>query len=474
MKTLLTLLFVLSISGLSVSAKIELHSMFTDNMVLQQQADVPVWGKTSPHTEVNVTTSWDNFVYTTTSDSVGRWKVVMETPKAGGPYAITVSGGEVLRLDNILIGEVWVCGGQSNMEMTVGGQRNQINNREYELENANFPEIRLFHVEKAMSVEPLNDFKKTRGGWKVCSPETVRQFSAVAYFFGREIHQNQNVPIGLISSSLGGTLAEAWTDGKALQHIPDFAEKINIPDSLADKANMPTVLYNAMIRPMTDFSIRGVIWYQGEANCMRGYQYRELFPLLIRDWRKQWGWNFPFYFVQLPNFGDRQNEPEEAVWAEIREAQLKALNVENTGMAIIIDVGKADDVHPPNKQDVGFRLALQARANTYGEDIPYSGPIYNGYRIEGNKIRVFFDHTDSGLKVKDNSELKGFAIAGSDHVFHWADAVIEGNEVVVSSSDVEYPVSVRYAWAANPECNLYNGAGLPASPFRTDDWKRDK
>jgi len=657
MKNIFVLLAIILSCNQFISAKIELHSMFTDNMVLQQQTEVCIWGKSSGRENIKINTSWNSLTYSATVKPDGEWEVKIKTPEAGGPYSITFSDGEEVTLNNILIGEVWVCSGQSNMEMTIVGGR-KINNYEYELANAHFPEIRLFHIDKATSFRPLDEFKKTRGGWKICTPQTVRQFSAVAYFFGRNIHLNQNVPVGLISSSLGGTVAEAWTSSEALRHMPDFREalkfiestdekkeetsykkaveewntkimqsdngfekgnakwvndgfddsgwltmqlpgewsrsglekfdgivwfrkEINIPSdwlgkglclkfgtiddndityfngirvgetkgvysnrtynipaelvktgkvvisvrvddtggkggflgkpedlslslldqekekplflvgdwkykigleyskdykqpvSMVNNPNNVTVLYNAMIRPMIRYTIKGVIWYQGEANCMRANQYQELFPLLIRDWRKQWGYNFPFYFVQLPNFGKRQDYPEESVWAELREAQLKSLNVENTGMAITIDVGEAEDVHPRNKQDVGLRLALQARAKTYGEDMPYSGPVYKGYRIEGNKIRIFFDHTDSGLKIKDSSELKGFTIAGSDHKFHWASAVIENNEVVVSSPNVLYPISVRYAWAADPGCNLYNGAGLPASPFRTDDWRNN-
>lgn len=658
MKNIFLFLSIILTSNQFISAKVELHSMFTDNMVLQQQTEVCIWGKSSVRKDVKVNTSWNNLSYTATVKPDGEWEVRIKTPVAGGPYAITFSDGEEVRLNNVLIGEVWVCSGQSNMEMTIVGGR-KVNNYEYELANADYPQIRLFHIDKATSFSPLDDFKKTRGGWKICSPQTVRQFSAVAYFFGRNIHLNQNVPVGLISSSLGGTVAEAWTSGDALRHMPDFREslkiiqsldeekeqasykkaieewsakvmqsdigfeknnvtwaeanfddkgwntmllpgewekqglpkfdgivwfrkEVNIPSdwsgkdlylklgaiddndityfngikvgetqgvytkriykipaelikakkavitvrvddtggkggflgkpedltlsllanekekafpligdwkykigltysdqykqpvSIVNNPNNVTVLYNAMINPMIRYTIKGVIWYQGEANCTRGYQYRELFPLLIRDWRKQWGYNFPFYFVQLPNFGKRQDYPEEAVWAELRESQLKSLNVENTGMAITIDVGEAEDVHPRNKQDVGLRLALLARAKTYRENIPYSGPVYKGYRIEGNRIRIFFDHTDGGLKIKDSSELKGFSIAGSDHKFHWAEAVIEGDEVVVASPEVKYPVAVRYAWAADPEFNLYNEAGLPASPFRTDDWMNNK
>jgi sialate O-acetylesterase len=234
--------------------------------------------------------------------------------------------------------------------------------------------------------------------------------------------------------------------------------------------NRPTVLYNAMIHPLIPYAMQGAIWYQGESNADRAYQYRELFPLMIRDWRKAWNRDFPFYFVQLANYMERKNEPQESDWAKLREAQLQTLNLENTGMAVIIDIGDAKDIHPKNKQEVGRRLALAAEANTYKQKNDFSGPIYRGYKIEGNKIKLSFNYAE-GLKSNDGKALTGFAIAGPDHVFHWANAVIEGSEVVVNSPEIKFPVAVRYAWANNPECNLHNGANLPASPFRTDDWQ---
>ena len=236
--------------------------------------------------------------------------------------------------------------------------------------------------------------------------------------------------------------------------------------------NLPTSLYNAMIHPLISYGIRGAIWYQGENNSSRAYQYRELFPLVIENWRRDWKQDFPFYFVQLANFMHEVSQPAESEWAELREAQMRALAVGNTGMAVIIDRGDANDIHPKDKQTVGHRLALIARAKTYGEKLPYSGPIYRSHQIVGNKIILSFDHTDGGLKSSDGKELKGFAIAGRNHEFHWAKAEIDGDKIIVSAPEaVPYPVAVRYAWANNPVCNLYNGAGLPASPFRTDDWR---
>ena len=476
---------ILSSFSFSVFAKITLPKVFTDNMVLQQKTEAPLWGKASPGKTVTIVTSWDKKSYTTTTAGNGDWQAKVTTPEAGGPYEISFSDGKKLTLNNILIGEVWICSGQSNMEMPLAGW-GMVNDYKNEIANADYPQIRLLHVEQATSNLPIDDLKETRAGWRVCSPETIADFSSVAYFFGRDLYKNLNVPIGLISTSWGGTIAEAWTSGAALEEMPYFkdavndirrvsAEKVTVdlkaPQQVKENPNRPTVLYNAMIHPIVPYAIQGAIWYQGESNSDRAYQYRELFPLMIRDWRKQWNKNFPFYFVQLANFMAKNNSPEESQWAELREAQLQTLNLENTGMAVTIDIGDAEDIHPKNKQDVGLRLALNAQAKTYGMNITYSGPIFDSYRIEGNKIRIHFEQTGSGLRSKNNATLKGFAIAGPDHKFYWADAEIEGNDVIVSSPNVNFPTAVRYAWANNPECNLYNVEGLPASPFRTDDWR---
>ncbi len=646
-KIILPLLFLFAV--IPLFARIELPPIFSDNMVLQQQSDAPIWGKASPNKTVKITTSWDNKTYSLVADASGNWKISVQTLAAGGPYSILISDGKEVKLNDVMIGEVWICSGQSNMEMPLAGW-GEVNNFKEEITAANYPEIRLLHVEKATSTQPQSNLKVRDGGWQVCSPATIGLFSSVAYFFGRNLNQNLHVPIGLISTSWGGTIAEAWTSAESLENMPYFKDAVkkvksmpqnesqadyeaklknweiqliqndegyknnnpvwvdvNVDDSdwkkmsvpgiwedqgldgfdgvvwfryaldipanfqgqdlelslgtvddwdityfngkqvgatnnratkrvytipgnmvkegkavitvkvtdtggrggfygdktslylikknnlenesislagdwkykttvdfassprkprLPDDPNRSTVLYNAMLHPIIPYSIRGAIWYQGEANDNRAVQYGELFPLLIRDWRKQWNSDFPFYFVQLANFREMKSEPTESNWAELRESQMKTLNLENTGMAVTIDIGDAKDIHPKNKQDVGLRLALAARANTYGEMIAYSGPVYKGYKLEQNKIRIYFEHTNGGLKTKDNLPLKGFAIAGSDHHFHWADAVIEGNEIVVSSPQVEFPVLVRYGWANNPDCNLYNGAGLPASPFR--------
>ena len=474
MKCKLLILSFLVSSSLAF-AKIELPPMFSNNMVLQQQTEAPIWGKATPLKTVKVVTSWNNETYAVKSDKEGKWKLKVKTPVAGGPYSITISDGKRIKLENIMIGEVWICSGQSNMEMQVEGW-GKVNNYQEEIRNADYPDIRFLQVERGKSTSPLSEIK-AGSGWMQCSPATVPNFSALAYFFGRKLYQDQNIPVGLISTSVGATAAETWSGTEVIRELPDYDEVMKIIDeggeaaeNLLGNANNPTLLYNAMLYPLIPYSIRGVIWYQGESNVNKSYQYRELFPLLIEGWRRQWKNNFPFYYVQLANFTKKQTEPVESDWAELREAQLNTLRLADTGMAVTIDIGDADDIHAKNKQEVARRLGLIARAKIYGEDVVYSGPIYKDYRIESDKIIISFDHTHGGLKTKGGQSLQGFTIAGADHKFHWANAEIRGSEVVVSSPDVSFPMAVRYAWAQNPVCNLYNGSDLPASPFRTDDW----
>lgn len=475
--------YLLLISFIFISfgafSQLSLPAMFSDNMVLQQKTNAPIWGKSSPNKSIKVVTTWNKKTYTAQSDANGIWKVFVKTPSAGGPYEINISSDNTtLQFKNILIGEVWLCSGQSNMEMPLDGW-GKINDYEKEISNANFPKIRLFQAKRTASNQPLEDIETTSDGWQVCSPTTISNFSATAYFFGKNLNENLNVPIGLIHTSWGGTLAEAWTSEQSLKLMTEFIEPIESfkktrgsSDKIENIHNKPNSLYNAMIAPIVPYAIKGAIWYQGESNANRAYQYRTLFPLMINDWRSKWGYDFPFYFVQLANFRQINEEPTESDWAELREAQFKTLHLENTGMAVTIDVGDAGDIHPKNKQDVGKRLALQAREKTYGKKIISSGPLYKTYKIEDGKIIIYFQPSNSNLKVKEGSTLKGFAIAGPDKVFHWADAVISGDQVVVSSPKVSFPIAVRYAWSDNPVCNLYNEANLPASPFRTDDWTR--
>lgn len=645
------------LAAMTVQARPVLPELFTDNMVVQQQASVPFWGTAKAGKKITVTASWDNQTQTTTADAKGQWRTTLKTPAAGGPYTVQISDGQAVTLKNVMVGEVWLCSGQSNMEMPIEGDWARVNNFTQEREEANqYPNIRLLQIKQHVSTQPSDQVVTTQGGWQECSSNSVKLFSATGYFFGRDIHKYRNVPVGLIDASWGGTFIEAWTspqalsthpdmqeaaatvqaiptdprgqvkfyqdcmgrwqeketkldpgysDGKALWAAPDFDDStwktvalpkewsdmglgnfdgvawyrlaIDIPADMAGKdlklslgkvddmdytffngesvgqtyefgqdrlyviparlvksgrnvitvrvvdniggggiysdagkltlstangkkslslarewryqvttplskmpgvpnlrpnqPNQATVLYNAMINPLVGFPIRGAIWYQGCNNEHKGYQYRELLPLLIRDWRSQWGYDFPFYIVQLANHRQRQTVPGDNEWAEIREAQaMAAQHVENSGLACTIDIGEADDIHPRNKQEVGRRLALVARAKTYGENqLEYSGPVMKDYQIEGQQIRIRFDHA-KGLQTTGGQPLEGFAIAGSDHQWHWADARIDGETVVVTSKEVTNPVAVRYAWHINPLGNLCNADKLPAVPFRTDDW----
>jgi sialate O-acetylesterase len=494
-----------AVLGAAASADVRLPSIFSDNMVLQGGDLTPIWGWADPNEEIHISTSWRNTEQTIQAGSDGKWMFKMVAPEVGGPYEMTFKGKNTVTIKKILVGEVWLCSGQSNMEMQV----RQSANAEQEIAAAAYPKIRLFTVARKVAETPQDD---CAGKWVECSPETVGGFSAVAYFFGRELHKELNVPVGLIHSSWGGTPAEAWTSPailqtdfvfqpimqrykEALTAYPkakeEYQQKVEQWRKDADKAladgrpepprpqlplgpnnpNSPGGLYNAMIAPLVPYAICGVIWYQGESNADRAYQYRDLFQDMIKSWWKAWPQGgFPFLFVQLANWRQTRPEPAQSDWAELREAQLMALDLGDVGMAVAIDIGDANDIHPKNKQEVGRRLALWALAKTYGKNVVYSGPLYRSFDQNGNKIVIHFDHTDGGLIAKDAGPLKGFAIAGQDQVFVWADAKIEGDTVVVSSEKVAQPVAVRYAWADNPVCNLCNKAGLPASPFRTDTW----
>jgi sialate O-acetylesterase len=622
-------------------ADVKLPRIFSDNMVLQRETPVKIWGWADPGERVRVNII--NQTKSTRTDRNGKWSVTLDPLKAGGPVELTIQGKNTIKLTNVLIGDVWLGSGQSNMEWPVS----QSADAEEEISLANHPNIRLFSVPRYMASSPKEDIDS--GEWHVCSPETVERFSAVGYYFARHLNRELDVPIGIINSSWGGTIAETWISHESISQHEDFAERMKqTPDfdlekiqreaqkkleewsenierndlgnqqgwekpgfddkswnkmelpvlweqaglsdldgvvwfrkeffldnnqaketmilnlgpiddsdytfinghlvgktmdqynanrryevpaellnegkniiavrvidtgggggiwgdenqlfyiagtekislaglwkySLGIKSDappqvgtgpnaFPTLLYNGMIHPIKSFTTRGVIWYQGESNASRAYQYRSIFPLLIKDWRKQFNNpGLPFFFVQLANFMQPDRTPSDSQWAELREAQTMTLNLPNTGMAVAIDIGEADDIHPRNKQDVGKRLALAALKVSYGKDIVHSGPLYESMTIEGNKIRLNFAETGSGLMINDKyGYLKGFAIAGEDRVFHWAKATFDGDQVIVSNDAVTHPVAVRYAWGNNPDdANLYNIEGLPASPFRTDNW----
>lgn len=470
-----------------------LASLFTDNMVLQRERRDPVWGWTAPGAPVTVTLTADNSPsgpaenVQTDAGPDGRWSVEIGPMRAGGPYTLSVKGPQNATLHNVLFGDVWIASGQSNMEFGIG---NAINAAQ-EIASADHPDIRLFTVPKAVAFAPqatiADPGSQPAGKWLVSSPQTVREggwggFSAVAYFFGRKLEQELHVPIGLIHTSWGGTIAEAWTSERALGTLPDFQAALTaeqhlqaskeIPSARKGNPNQVTVLYNGMIAPLIPFGIKGVIWYQGESNAGRAQQYEALLPTLIQDWRTRWGQgNFPFLIVQLANFMARKEQPTESEWAELRNAQLLTFErVPRTGLAVIMDIGDATDIHPKDKQDVGDRLARAALQVAYGRHIEGSGPIYRSMRREGSQIRIRFSHIDGGLVAHDGP-LVGFAVAGADHKFVWANATISGADVVVWSPQVARPLAVRYAWADNPAANLYNRVGLAASPFRTDKWR---
>ena len=490
-------------------AEVTVPSIIGDNMVLQRDAKTPVWGWATPGAKVAVSVA--GVCDKAKADKEGRWEATLKNLPKGGPHTLSVIGdGTTITLKNILVGDVWVCSGQSNMAWTVSNA----NDKEAEIRNANHAGIRLFTVARKSTPEPQTDCE---GAWVVCSPETVPSFSAVGYFFGREIHRSAEAPVGLISTNVGGTPSEAWTSDCTISTNDAFTairekyaialkkypaalkahkekiaarqaaiakarkEKKPLPKGRAPRAPMgpghthaPSGLYNAMIQPLIPTAITGAIWYQGESNASRAMEYRDIFPAMIEDWRDNWGQNIPFFFVQLANFKAEQTDPNNySDWALLREAQTMTLDkVKDTGQAVIIDIGDAGNIHPKNKQDVGRRLALAARKIAYGEDIVYSGPTYRSMkRGDGIVMEVKFDNVCCGLKVKGD-ELTGFAIAGEERVFKSAKASIEGDIVVVHSLDVIDPVAVRYGWADNPPCALYNKCGLPASPFRTDDWPK--
>lgn len=633
----------------TMHAEVVLPSIFSNNMVLQQKSKVRIWGTSSNREEVTIITSWDKKKHVTPVQSDGNWFVYVATPSFGGPYDIRIDDGQQLTLKNILIGEVWLCSGQSNMEMPLAGW-GHIDNFKEEIAAADFPSIRFLQVQQKTSNHPIQDAAVQYGGWVLVSSATIAGFSATAYFFARELYAKTGIPIGLIHSSWGGTVAEAWTSAETLKTIPDFTSALDrvtsasaqaayeqeldlwnqivdrndegrksgkagwlsretddsdwssmqlptlwdtdilpnfdgavyfrkkiqlpahwvgkklslqlgtiddnditywngqqvgatqgynqnrryeIPGSLVQSEdvtiairvfdgsggggiygdaaqlnligpndecialasdwkykvgldmsklpampssnegpNRPTVLYNAMIHPFVQFKIRGAIWYQGESNADRAYQYRTLFPALIQDWRTHWNQgDFPFYYVQLANFMRKESQPSASAWAELRDAQKDALQLPNTGMAVIADVGDADDIHPKNKQDVGKRLARIALKNTYKQNVLFSGPRLRSYTIKGSEIHLKFDPMGKRLvNQTGGTALNGFAIAGDDQVFYAAEAILQGNKVIVKSPQVAKPLAVRYGWANNPDLSLYNEE-LPASPFKTDNWK---
>ena len=670
------LLFALAFTaGVAAVARVQLTPLFTDNMVFQQNSQAPVWGKAAPGASIQVIPSWNNKTYTAKAAADGKWSVKISTPKGGfKKYSLTISDGEPVVLQNVVIGEVWLASGQSNMQMPVESWRAARTNQEDIRSASQFADLRLLQVSRATGMVEHDYFSADFDGWQESSPESVRNFSAAGWYFGRRLMQELKVPVGIIHSSWGGTIIEAWMSEDAIRCYPEmknqlalvkalsdneaerertfqeeidvfyksvtkqdlglsggvavwaqpgfddsnwktlrlpckvqelwpavngiywFRKTVDIPDSWAGKEltlslgpiddfdetywdgemvgfgrlwnkareyivparmvkggkavicirntddhgdgglygdarlmyiegpdgsrirldsdwkvtlsisfegmpksaarepNMVTVLYNAMLRPLAPFAIKGAIWYQGESNAGKAYRYRDLMRSMILDWRSLWGYDFPFYITQIANYKGIKCIAGDDDWAELREAQaLATRTVDKTGMACIIDIGEAEDIHPVRKQEVGNRLAKLALANDYSRKIVANGPRFESYRIQDHSIRIRFSDVAGGLRIMpsgsfaedrygkvqacpemvkkaESGELTGFQIAGADRVWYWASARIEGDEVVVSCPSVAHPVAVRYAWSANPVCNLYNSEGLPAWPFRTDDW----
>ena len=494
---LLGLLVLLSAPQLAL-AELRMSSIFGDSMVVQRDKPIHVWGWTTPGSEVTVQLADKSAAGK--ADASGRFDVDLDALPAGGPHELTIKADESKTFQDVLVGEVWICSGQSNMAWPVASAYDP----DLESLAAKYPNIRLISVPQVGTQEPQDDFQ---GQWTACTPETVRDFSAVGYFFGRQLHQTLDVPIGLIDDAWGGSAAEAWVRRDVLEADGKYAELLQKWDDLAGSYDheaamaaynqrlarwqetkkgarprpprnqltgnhRPANIYNGVLKPTIGYTIRGVIWYQGESNASRAYQYRDLFPLMIKSWRDDWGQDdFSFYWVQLADFRNEVAEPGPSTWAELREAQTMTLSLPNTGQAVIVDLGEASDIHPRNKQDVAKRLARWALAKDYGIDVPYQSPTYKSMEIEGGKAILKFDHVGGKLDTFDVQQPIGFTIAGEDQEFVHANAKIVGNDTIeVWSDQVDKPVAVRYAWADNPVCNVQSVEGLPMTPFRTDDW----
>jgi sialate O-acetylesterase len=507
-------------TSISVLAEVKPSTLFTDHMVLQCNIPIPVWGTANPGEKVSVIINKES--QTVTADASGNWMLKLKKQKAGGPYKMDIFGDNTITINDVYIGEVWLCSGQSNMDMTVAKEDRYwcgVQNEAEEVSKANYPQIRVFDVDYT----PSNSIKANPvGKWEVCTSQTVGHFSAVAYFFAREIYQKMNIPIGMITSAYGASTAETWISKKAMEEHSNLKPMLDIysqkwekfvtdstttlskyrndlagyqenliqsqaaagdvtakktkapkdPDPQHDQHN-PYVCYNGMIAPLIPYAIRGAVWYQGESNGPSAKVYREIMETLVADWRTSWNQgNYPFLYVQLANYGKPMTEPvKNDPLMTVREAQVQNLSIPNTGMAVAIENAgdQPTNIHPKNKQAIGYRLGLIARAKVYGEKVEYSGPMFKKYKVEGNFIRLYFDYVGKGLVAK-NGKLTGFAICSEDQKWVTADARIDGKTVVVSSPEVAKPVAVRYCWGTNPPASLSNQAGLWTPNFRTDNF----
>ncbi len=501
MKSILSALIAL-ISTVAV-AEVTLPNIFTDHMVLQRNQENPIWGTANANEKITISIASEKV--STRSDKDGKWRAKLPSLPAGGPHTIKIRGSNRLQIEDVLVGEVWFCSGQSNMQLSVKDSYGA----EVEIASANHPEIRLLSVQLHGTDVPQDDIE---GTWQICSPETVPHFSAVGYYYGQILNAALNVPIGLIDNSWGGSSAEAWVPRETLEADDRYAEMLEIWDDRVanfDEAAhedykrrykewgasgakdppmdwgktqhpvtgqlRPSNIYNGMVHPLAGYGIKGVIWYQGESNASRAEQYLHLFPLMVNAWRNTWQQgDFPFYWVQLADFGSEVDNPGDNSWAELRDTQTRSMDIlSNSGQAVIIDIGEGRDIHPRDKRTVASRLARWPLARDYGYDIAYQSPRYKSMEVAENKIRITFDHvSEGGLWGFDTHKIIGFSIAGADKEFVWAEArIIDQNTVEVWNEGVIEPVAVRYGWAQNPRVNLYDRNGLPVTPFCTDDWK---
>lgn len=465
-KQSLLLFFVQFIFAFSF-AEVKLPAVINDNMVLQQMSSVPLWGKAMPGKTVRVTTSWDKKSYRAAANKSGNWRLNVKTPAAGGPYTITFDDGQKLRLSNILIGEVWLCSGQSNMVMPLKGYRNQptLNGNDIAA-NAGNNSIRLFHLQRAVSNVPLEDCK---GSWELSSPESAVDFSAVGFQFARQLQKILNVPIGVIESDWGGTPIEAWMDKPSLTSFPEV--KIpNADDPEKAAPNRPTCLFNAMIAPITGFGIKGILWYQGESNANKPTGYDQLMAAMVNGWRKLWNNEntISFYYVQIAPYRYPANRDSVPV---LREMQQKAQSeIPNSGMVVSIDAGSETTIHPADKTIISKRLLYWALGDAYHQKgIAYHSPYYQSSEIKDDAAIISFTNASNGFTSYDK-KIEGFEIAGSNKSFYPAEATIVGTSIRVHSDRVSKPVSVRYGYKDWAPGNLYNTEGLPVAPFRTDDW----
>ena len=446
---------------IQVKADIRLPAILSSNMVLQQQTNVKLWGWGDPTERVFITNSWNNQTDSTMVDQNAKWILNIQTPAAGGPYTITIKGNNTIILDNILIGEVWVCSGQSNMEMNYNWGLPQMKE---EIANINHPAIRFFTVPKSTAEYPQEN---GMGTWVLADSNTLKSFSAVAYYFGKKINTSMNVPIGLINASWGGTPAEAWTPAERVNNDPVLKAAAQNLNPTKGWPIIPGYAFNSMIAPITNFSIAGTIWYQGESNTGAATSYQQLFTSMINAWRKHWQNDFPFYFVQLAPFNYGNNH----VGALLREAQTKTLALSKTGMAVITDLADdTTDIHPKNKRDVGYRLASLALKEHYDQSVnTYKSPAFKSMEKDKSRMHLYFD--DQVKSFTTNGKVAtGFFIAGTDKIFYPAQVKITGNRITVWHKKIKDPVAVRYAFSNTARGSIFNKAGLPLAPFRTDNW----